>query len=81
MTWTDSELQELDAIRYRRATVRALRGIAAGLGIVVALRSSIPAGAGAWLIMLAIAQCWEPTIPDHLEKRARELDRAQGGGR
>lgn len=80
MAWTDDELQQLDAIRYRRGAARAFRAVVSGLAIVVAIRSGIGYGIGAWLLGLVVAQMLEPEIPERLEARARELDRQRAGG-
>lgn len=78
MNWTDDELQQLDAIRYRKAAARAFRAVMLGISIVVAMRAGWGHGIGAALIGLALAQCLEPEIPESLANRARELDKQRG---
>lgn len=75
MTWTDDELQQLDAIRYRKAAARAFRAVMLGISIVVAMRTGWGYGIGAALLGLALAQCLEPEIPERLASRAREIDK------
>lgn len=81
MTWTDEEMLQLDGIRYRKAAVRALRAVATGICIVLAMRHGLLLGIAAWLIALALVQCLEPEIPDRLSNRAREIDRQRAARR
>lgn len=73
--WTESERRELSRIRQRGQAVRALRAIASGLAIVVALRTGIPHAVAAWLLAMLILQAMEPEIPHTLRSRAQEIDR------
>ena len=78
MNWTDNELQQLDAIRYRKAAARAFRAVMLGISIVVAMRAGWGYAIGAALLGLALAQCLEPEIPESLANRARGLDKQRG---